>query len=1241
MAVTEQFHTGDGTDTSFNFTFQYIDESDVKVSVNGTDVATTEYSFANATTILFNDAPANNAAIRIYRDTNVDELKSTFFAGSSIRAQDLNKNFEQNNFAVQEIKAYTWDNETSTIHSDEDWVSSDEQIATTAAIDARFQDEVDETIESTEAWVSDDDHIPTTLASDNRVDAKIDTAITNDIGTNDTGITITDDGDGTITLSIEDGDLALAKIDPNAIITSAEANPNNDGTIATTAKIDDMIDAAITGDIAGEDGIDVVNDGDGTITIGISEGSVDLDRIKADDIINLSEQDAGSPAPADTNIFTASAAAKRFDTLVQTDNPGLLGDWEVGKTWLQNDSNRALSIWSGSAWLTVSEGGGFVSQPNVVYVDTASGDDAATGHRISTPKKTIGGALKQINGEIEIDVNHEDFNGGSGYVDDSYTNVPLTGGTGAGLTANVTVSGGVVTAITLSAAQQTVLEDYSIGDVLSASNANLGGSGSGLSIPVSGTGDGQIIVVASGVYQETAPLQIKRRNISIIGQALRSCIVHPTETTQTNTLFELNSGSYVSNLTITGVKAGTGTGNTLDAALPTTQGWNFAFYDDAYIIKSPYIQNCTNFSDNDINNTDLNAHNPAGGSAGDTTSDPTGGGLLVNGATPHDDSPLRSMVCDSYTHVSLNGPGILVTNNGYCQATSSYSFFNKYHIKCLNGGQANLAASTTDFGEQALVADGKSSTAIFTSNVDGAVTRNVDNDPPIVSFNINAPTAGASWHGTATRPQGNMLVEVTHPTSGTVIYPVLSAVAHTDSESGAGWTVTISRPNSSNRSINDGLEDDIDDDAAVSFYLRSQIASSGHTMEYVGSGTNYSALPENGGVPDDAQQVVESNGGKVWTATTDQNGKFSVGDFFQVDQRTGFVSFSGGSVAFDLVTDTTPQLGGDLDVNGNTITGLPSTPTANDEAVSKAYVDTQIGGIDEVVEDLTPQLGGDLDVNGQTITSTSNGNIVIDPNGTGSVLINHNTSRTLGGEIAHLQIEGQDDDGGILSGVVFADAVTGNDLIAPQITLAKARGTSASPAAVQNGDTLSYLLYYGHDGTDFNNVAAGITVEVDGTVDTDDVPGKIVFSTSPTGANTITERVEIDSNGNLTINSQNDLRFADADSSNWVGFQAPATVASNVTWTLPSADAGTAGHALVSDGAGTLSWAAAGGGGGGATGGGDDAIFHENGQTVTTNYTVGTTFGDTAACNAMSAGPITIDDTVTVTINSGSNWVIV
>lgn len=48
---------------------------------------------------------------------------------------------------------------------------------------------------------------------------------------------------------------------------------------------------------------------------------------------------------------------------------------------------------------------------------------------------------------------------------------------------------------------------------------------------------------------------------------------------------------------------------------------------------------------------------------------------------------------------------------------------------------------------------------------------------------------------------------------------------------------------------------------------------------------------------------------------------------------------------------------------------------------------TDTGGLDNLVDDTTPQLGGSLDVNGQSIVSVSNGNIAITPNGTGSIIL--------------------------------------------------------------------------------------------------------------------------------------------------------------------------------------------------------------------------------------------------------------
>ena len=101
MAVTQNSYTGNGSTTNYSFTFPYLATTDIKVKLDGVD--TTAYSFANATTVQMNSAPANGAKIIIYRNTNNDNTKATFYAGSALKSEDLNDNFTQILYVAQEV----------------------------------------------------------------------------------------------------------------------------------------------------------------------------------------------------------------------------------------------------------------------------------------------------------------------------------------------------------------------------------------------------------------------------------------------------------------------------------------------------------------------------------------------------------------------------------------------------------------------------------------------------------------------------------------------------------------------------------------------------------------------------------------------------------------------------------------------------------------------------------------------------------------------------------------------------------------------------------------------------------------------------------------------------------------------------------------------------------------------------------------------------------------------------------
>lgn len=99
----------------------------------------------------------------------------------------------------------------------------------------------------------------------------------------------------------------------------------------------------------------------------------------------------------------------------------------------------------------------------------------------------------------------------------------------------------------------------------------------------------------------------------------------------------------------------------------------------------------------------------------------------------------------------------------------------------------------------------------------------------------------------------------------------------------------------------------------VPFFKQSRVLASGHSLEYIGSGTDIAtALPSAGGVPIQANETDMRNGGLVVFTSTDQSGNFRIGDGVVINQQTGTISGTFYSKSlFSTMTPFILALGGE------------------------------------------------------------------------------------------------------------------------------------------------------------------------------------------------------------------------------------------------------------------------------------------------------------------------------------------
>ena len=381
--------------------------------------------------------------------------------------------------------------------------------------------------------------------------------------------------------------------------------------------------------------------------------------------------------------------------------------------------------------------------------------------------------------------------------------------------------------------------------------------------------------------------------------------------------------------------------------------------------------------------------------------------------------------------------------------------------------------------------------------------------------------------------------------------------------------------------------------------------------------------------------------------------------------KTVKVNSSGNALEFVTVTTPAGNFAGLTDTPSSLTGQGGKTVKVNSGGTALEFVSV---GASDVVNDTTPQLGGNLDVQTNEITtSTTNGNVKVTPNGTGVVEI-----KGAGGADGTLQLNCSANSHGVKikspphsAGQNYTLTLPSN-IVNGQFLKTDANGNlSWSAAGSQNIaiNTLSSSSGSGGGSATFNGSATRFTLSNPGSnaqahlVSINGVIQKPNSGTSPS------EGFAIDGN---------DIIFASAPANGAdffiltiglaISINTPAddtvTSAKIVDGTIVNADinasAAIAGSKLADDSvteakldihaapSGTdkilgytsngMEWVES---AAGATGGGTDKIFWENGQTVTTNYTI------TNGYNAMSAGPVTINNGVAVTIGTGENWTIV
>jgi len=240
-----------------------------------------------------------------------------------------------------------------------------------------------------------------------------------------------------------------------------------------------------------------------------------------------------------------------------------------------------------------------------------------------------------------------------------------------------------------------------------------------------------------------------------------------------------------------------------------------------------------------------------------TSSTTTGTAVYIDGNNVSSIST-KAMIVGFFTIINRGGKGIHIVNSGYSQLVNIYTIACDIGIEVESGGFCTLNGSDCSIGNYGLIADG----------VGPLQTSGLLESEQFGTFVLNTLTNGQPHVNTV------MLID------GDPVYYTIDTILP-NQPSGGKSTVVIQQVYTGTPAPGTNIE----------FFTRSSIIASAHTFEYVGAGTNpATALPQYGGIPIEANEVIATNGAVITFTSTDQKGNFKVGDGFTISQATGTIT---------------------------------------------------------------------------------------------------------------------------------------------------------------------------------------------------------------------------------------------------------------------------------------------------------------------------------------------------------------